>query len=1014
MNIRIRALPGVAALALACLNLSALPGSAIAADELTGAAAAQRPGPANTAIPAGTPLALPARQGQQATPATQAVPVKQAIPVTAPGKQAPVIRTTVAAPTLGNTRTVAVGNGKTDLQVGPIQLDAPDRNDLRLKLAIPADSGDATASAGMAGSTAAAGSQQPAAGTGYVQTGSGTGGVPQLQGHVAGRDCPHCAGHAGEAVSDTDRALAVQQDAEHQASRLLGQPARSRVNTYAVTRSGADELAAQNAAIARMRGGQPVQGLSVRNWALWELKYGNRALQKPPVRPAGAAVQAEAVADGDSGASVFDPCNPPPPILPNPEFLHLDEQRQDLLGKARAIAAQDTRSPELARLERDIQKIEEQLRWKDAFLDPCDRETTRAWNEAARAALHLPDDLPSNPDTRSALRAIDEFAANVRTRTGLGLRQPGQSYYEDYIDGQRDWHSLPEREKQQWADAEERLLNNQDDRSLTDWRNRANAEADREREAARAARQAAFNARVEAEQAEMRKAEAAAAARRKAEEQREQALERRDALDAEARALNQELRSAIATGDQVRQRDIEARLDAISEYMMAEGMPDAQERAAISSADTRRMADLAARRAAAEKQAAADARQAAIDRKRDLEQQNRNVLTRGSNMAAGFGIAGGKAAVEIVQMGLDGVSTGMRAADIGNPGPNRSTIGKLFEDSKSVGEFAGTIWKGCVEMVKGVGTHLMEGDARAFGGDLFNFGSMAVPVKAVPKGSLPVAKGVAEAAAAAPGTAARVANRLDIETFRRLSPAEQARALAGQSEPVRSGLLGQLNKAERAAFTEADGALQLGQAPQGLFDCPGDGFVYLTREGERVIVGDAFVGLSRFEDFIPHGTHAARMTAAEIEALIAKAPPYTRAELLAKIDLVYAGRIPRLVMDSDTARAMYQVMVEHFRHANGRLPSPAELAPLIRALDTTTPGSAAPSVAAAVEAPFGYGPTGTIASKPLPQGTVPEWLKAQGVGAEALPPELLQPPKLHQPADAPRPDISSRGTVRND
>jgi hypothetical protein len=418
-------------------------------------------------------------------------------------------------------------------------------------------------------------------------------------------------------------------------------------------------------------------------------------------------------------------------------------------------------------------------------------------------------------------------------------------------------------------------------------------------------------------------------------------------------------------------------------------MPDAQERAAISAADARRLATLDAQRAAAEKQAAIDERQAAIDRKRDLEQQNRNVLTRGSNMVAGFGVAGGKAAIEVLQMGLDGVSTGMRAADIGNPGPNRSTIGKLFEDSKTVGEFAGTIWNGCVQMVKGVGTHLMEGDARAFGGDLFNFGSMAAPVKAVPKGKLPVAKGVTKAAAAAPGTAARVANLLDIETFRTLSPAQQARALAGQSEPVRTGLLGQLNKAERAAFTEADGALQLGQAPHGLFDCPGDGFVYLTDLGERVIVGDDLVGLSKYEGFIPHGTHAARMTAAEIEALIAKAPPYTPAELLAKIDLVHSGRIPRLVMDAETARAMFQVMVEHFRYVMGRNPSPEELAPLIRALDTTTPGNAAPPVAATVEAPFGYGPTGTIASKPLP-------------------------PKLHQPADAPRPDISSMGTVRND
>ncbi len=66
-----------------------------------------------------------------------------------------------------------------------------------------------------------------------------------------------------------------------------------------------------------------------------------------------------------------------------------------------------------------------------------------------------------------------------------------------------------------------------------------------------------------------------------------------------------------------------------------------------------------------------------------------------------------------------------------------------------------------------------------------------------------------------------------------------------------------------------------------------------------------------------------------------------------------------------------------------------------------------------VEAPFGYGPGGTIATKP--QGGVPDWLKAQGVDAKALPPELLQPPQLHPaPADGPRPDISSMGTVRND
>ena len=92
------------------------------------------------------------------------------------------------------------------------------------------------------------------------------------------------------------------------------------------------------------------------------------------------------------------------------------------------------------------------------------------------------------------------------------------------------------------------------------------------------------------------------------------------------------------------------------------------------------------------------------------------------------------------------------------------------------------------------------------------------------------------------------------------------------------------------------------------------------------------------------------------------------------------------------------------------------MAPLLDALGRTlTPDAPAPSVAVSVEAPFGYGPSGTIASKPLPQGGVPDWLKAQGVGAGALPQELLQPPKLHQPpSDGPRPDISSMGTVRND
>ncbi|MGQ0384388.1 MAG: chemotaxis protein CheW, partial [Gammaproteobacteria bacterium] len=261
-----------------------------------------------------------------------------------------------------------------------------------------------------------------------------------------------------------------------------------------------------------------------------------------------------------------------------------------------------------------------------------------------------------------------------------------------------------------------------------------------------------------------------------------------------------------------------------------------------------------------------------------------------------------------------------------------------------------------------------------------------------------------EAAIAAPRTAARAANRLDIETFRTLSPAEQARALAGQSEPVRTGLLQQLSKAEQTAFIEADGALQLSQAPHGLADCP------------DIIVGDDLLGLSEFDGFIPQGTHAAKLTAAEIEALIAKAPPYTSAELLARLDLVYSGRIPRLVMDADTARAMFQVMVEHFKSVKHRLPTAEELAPLIQALDGTTPPNiAAPSVAATIEAPFGYGPNGTIASKPLPKGELPDWLKAQGAGAEALPPELLQPPKLHEPpVDAPRPDISSMGTVRND
>ncbi|MGQ0383903.1 MAG: hypothetical protein ACT4UP_04330 [Gammaproteobacteria bacterium] len=832
MKTRTRALPGTAALALVCLNIAVIPGSATAADELTGAVATQRPGQANVPIQAGPPLVLPARQGQQATPVKQAT---QAIAVSVPGKQTPAIKVAVPAPTLGNTKVVAVGTGQSDVEVGSIKLAAPaDRNDLRLKLGIPANSGDASAtagmagstatsgnanaSAGMAGSTAAASGQQPAAGNGYAQAGSGTSGNPQTHGHVEGRDCPHCAGHSGEAISDTDRALAVQRDAEQQASRLLGQPARSRVNTYAVTRSGADELAAQNAAIARMRGGQPVQGLSIRNWVLWELQNQNRLAAEAPARPGGAAVQATEADDTETGAASFDPCNPPPPVIPNPEFYELQKQREDLLGKARAIAAQDSRSTELAQLERDIQGLEAKLRSMDAFLDPCDRDTTRAWNESARAALYLPDDLPSNPDTRSTLRAIDEFAAEVRTRTSLGLRQPGQSYYEDYIDGKRDWHSLPDREKQQWANAEERLLNNQDDRSLTDWRHRADDEAARQRAADSAARHAAYNAAWEAEQAKAQAAEAAAAAKRKAEQQRAQALAKRDALDAEARALNQELRSAIAKGDTVRQRAIEARLDQITQIMTTQFLPDAQERAAISSADTSRMADLDAQRAAAGKRAAADARQAHVDHKLDLEQQNRNVVTRGSNMVAGFGVAGGKAAVEVLQMGIDGVSTGMRAADIGNPGPNRSTIGKLFEDSRTVGDFTGTIWKGCVAMVKGVPTHLMEGDARAFGEDLFNFGSMATPAKAVPKRTVTAAKGVAEAAIAAPRTAARAANRLDIETFRTLSPAEQARALAGQSEPVRTGLLQQLSKAEQTAFIEADGALQLSQATHGLAD----------------------------------------------------------------------------------------------------------------------------------------------------------------------------------------------------
>lgn len=1029
MNSRNRALLWNAPLlALACLTLAVQAGSASAADELTGVVVAPRPGQAAAPLQTGKTLGLPAQQGQQAKQATQAT---QATALKIPPKLAKPtgIQLGIPAPTLGTTKTVAVGTAKSDVQVDPIQLASPtDRNDVRLKLGAAAGSdkgtstgamtsgtGSASTTTGMAGSTPAVNGQPSMAGTGHAQPGAGVAGNPQQHDDNDHRTyCPDCVGLPARVATDTDRALAMQRRAEQQASRLLGEPARSRVNSYALARSNADELAAQSAAIARMRGSAPVEGLSVRNWIDWQFKHQSTAGAPSPVLPGAAPAKVMTVDDGGAGTGTasFDPCNPPPPITGNPEFFQLQKQREDLLGKARSIAAKDSRSPELAQLERDIQKLEEQLRTKDAFLDPCNRDTTRAWNESARAALNLPDRLPVSKATAEEQAAIEEFATEARQQRKWG-RDRGKWYYEHRIDGQRDWDSLPDSEKRQWADAEDHLLTDQDDHSLRDWRARADAEEARARDAASAARQAAYNAQYEAEQAEAQAAEAAAAAKRKAEQQRAHAIARRDALDAEARALNQELRSVIANGNKVRQREIEARLDQITQHMTTQELPDARDRAAIASEDTRRMADLDVQRAAAQKQAAADTRQAAIDHKLDLEQQNRNVLTRGSNMAAGFGIAGGKAAVEILQMGLDGVSTGMRAADIGSPGPNRSTIGRLFEDSRTVGDFAGTIWNGCVGMVKGVGTHLMEGDARAFGEDLFNFGSMATPSKVVPKRTVTVAEGVAEAITIAPRTVARVTNRLDIETFRTLSPADQARALAGQSEPVRTGLLQQLSKAEQAAFTEADGALQLGQSPRGLVDCPGDGFVYLTKEGERVIVGDDLVGLSEFENFIPHGTHTAKMTAAEIEALIAKAPPYTSAELLARLDLVYSGRIPRLVMDADTARAMFQVMVEHFRFVNGRLPSPEEIAPLLRALDTTTPNIAAPSVAATVEAPFGYGPSGTIASKPLPKGGVPDWLKAQGVGAGALPPELLQPPKLHQPPlPAPRPDISSMGTVQ--
>jgi hypothetical protein len=1033
MNTRTRAPFGNAPLfALACLTLAVQAGSASAADELTGVAVAPRPGQAGAPLQTGKALALPAQQATQATQATQA---KQA---TAVGSQVPLARPTgiqlgIPAPTLGNTAPLVVGSGQAKVntsavQVNPIAIEgAPNRNDVRLKLAAGtgiAGTGTTNNTTGMAGNSSAttsmagtgnATTNTPAgmAATGTAHPGADASRHPPQDSHPG--HCAECGDDRNGSASDTDLALARQHDAERQATRLLGEPSRARVNSYVITRSNADELAAQSAAIARMRAGQPVQGLSVRNWIDWQFKHQTYSAPQQPAGPGAAPAKVMTVDDGSTGAGAANPCVPPPPVTGNPEFFQLQRQREELLSKARALAATDRRSPELARLERDIQALEAKLRSMDAFLDPCNRETTRAQNETARAALNLPDRLPLKPEIEDSLRKSEEFANTVRTRIELHLREPGQSYYEDWIGGEREWRLLPDSEKRQWADAEQRLMNDLDDRSLRDWRARADAEEARARDAAQAARQAAFNLRYEAEQAEAQAAEAAAAAKRKAEQQRAQGLARRDALDAEARALNQELRSVIASGDKARQREIEARLDQITQMMTTQFLPDARERAATGAADTKRMADLDAGRAAAQRQAAADARQAAVDRKRDLEQQNRNVLTRSTNMAAGFGVAAGKAGLEVVQMGLDGVSTGMRAADVGDPGPNRSTIGQLWDNSKGVGEFGGHIWDGLIGMFTGAWTHLTEGDARGFGEDLFNVGSMAAAGAGGPK---PPAAGVArstgQAAATAPKVAARAAGKFDVEAFRVLTPDEQARALAGQSEPVRTGVLQHLTPDEQAAFVQADGARALANAPRGLVDSPDGVFTFLTKEGERVIVGDDLHGLSAFEDIVPHGTYTSGMSAAEIEALLAKGPPYTSTELLAKLELVYDGRAPRLVMDADTARAMFQVMVRHFREVNHRMPTPDELAPLLRALEgTSPPAGPLPAMTAGAEAPFGYGPTGTLASKPLPNGGVPDWLAKQGANAQALPPQLRQAPIEHElPAAAPRPDISSMGTVR--
>jgi hypothetical protein len=757
---------------------------------------------------------------------------------------------------------------------------------------------------------------------------------------------------------------------------MLDRPSGTHSLGITVSRSQGDELAAQSAAVARLRGARPVQGLSVRNWTLFDLQ--NR-LNSPPAPEPGPTLTKVAVGSTTAATSdAKDPCNPPPPVTRNPDYDRVVEQREQLLSQAREKAAEldaasqksasflesgdtdgwrkayedETRvGGDLARLEREIQKLEATLYSQDAFVDPCHRESTRARNAEVRDALRLPAPLKLSLDAeahRARLAGLGE-ATDAALRSGT--REPGQSYYEDWIHGERAWHALPAREKRQWADTERRLLRDQDLRSLREWRLRADAESDRARERARADRRAQAEARYQAEDKAAEEAQAVAAKQRQAERERA-------ALEARAAAA-------------------------------------------------------ARQRAAAIEAAARDEHQARIARARDLEQQNRNLFTRLANLVGGFFVGGAQSCVEVVQTGLDGVGCGLRATGVADPGPKRSALGRLWDDSEGAGSFALNLVHGLGNLFVSAWQHFTDANPRALGEDLFNIGSLATPfAKGSPKAVVGASRAGETAATAAPAVARSTAT-IKPATFRRLSPVEQAQFLAGKADAVRASLLRHLDQRELAAFVEADGARAIAEASWGVFDSPDGNFTFLTRKGGRQVLGDSdadlpvSAGRSIVDDLPEPGAYSAKMTPADIEALFARTDRLTTEELLAKADLVRTGRAPRSSMDLETARAMFQVMVQHFRSVTGRMPTPAELQPLLDSVADAKLSKPAPAAA-----PFGLGPTGTIASGPLPRGAVPEWLASNGVDAGALPSALRRPP-VQRRLPPPRPDISSMPTVHD-